>query len=74
MKTTRKSINLFEDKNIRCYKTVFNITDEEDLLQWWEYNIENSVEKYKAGTVAINADGNTYINKIEAIPFKLLRG
>jgi len=46
MKTERKHINLFEDKEIRCYKTVFNITNEEDLLQWWEYNMENSIDKY----------------------------
>jgi hypothetical protein len=46
MKTERKHINLFEDKEIRCYKTVFNITNEEDLLQWWEYNIENCIDKY----------------------------
>ena len=47
METERKHINLFEDKEIRCYNTVFNITDEEDLLQWWEYNMENSIDKYK---------------------------
>lgn len=35
----RKSINLFNDKEVRCYKTVFNITDEEDLHEWWEYNL-----------------------------------
>lgn len=46
MEIQRKSINLFNDREVRCYKTVFNITNEEDLLQWWEYNMENSVEKY----------------------------
>ena len=45
-KLERKSINLYNDKEIRCYKVVFNITDEEDLLQWWEYQLENSIEKY----------------------------
>ena len=46
IKQQRKSINLYNDKDIRCYKVVFNITDEEDLLQWWEYQLENSIEKY----------------------------
>jgi len=46
MAKARKSINLFNDKEIRPYKTVFNITNEEDLLVWWEYHLETSLEKY----------------------------
>jgi len=47
LNTKRESVNLFNDKNIQCYKIVFNIINEEDLLQWWEYNIEQSIEKYQ---------------------------
>ncbi len=51
----RKSINLFEDKDIRCYKVVFNITNEEDLLQWWEYQLDNSMEKYQESITFLHA-------------------
>jgi len=51
----RKHINLFEDQDIRCYKVVFNITNEEDLLQWWEYQLENSIEKYQDSITFIHA-------------------
>jgi len=37
MRTQRKIINLFDEKNIYSIKSVMSVNDEEDLNQFWDY-------------------------------------
>ncbi|MDH5464714.1 MAG: hypothetical protein OEW60_03735 [Thiovulaceae bacterium] len=40
-KINRKTINLYNDLSIKSHRTVFNIADDDDLHEWWEYHLEH---------------------------------
>lgn len=48
MRTSRKLINLYKDKNVFSIKHVISIDKEEDLNQFWDYltNTQNSTHNY----------------------------
>lgn len=45
MTSNRKTINLYNDKNIKSFKTVFNITNDNDLNDFWFYFEESEIYK-----------------------------
>ena len=66
----RKVINLFDDKSIKCHKTVFNITSEEDLYEWWEFHLESSLSENTKLINFVHALYRAISRACESINFK----